>query len=265
VPEHVTSADGTAIAIERFGDGPPVVLLGGMFNVGAMHQPLAEQLAAALPGQATGVTVDRRGRGASGNTLPYAVAREVEDVAAVVDAVGGSAALYGHSSGASLALEAAAAGVPVTRLVLHEPPYGDDTEESKAASRSQADTIKALIDEDRRTEAISMFLTAMGAPPDVVEATAALPNMQAVAPTMPYDFAVNGDFERGGVIPVDHVRSISVPTLVLAGTASPEFFLTAAQRVADLLPDGRYQELEGADHGVPADVVAPVVAAFLSS
>lgn len=255
---HVTSADGTRIAFDHVGDGPPVVVVGGMFCDRQTTRELADRLAH----QFSVVNYDRRGRGESGDTGPYAVEREVEDLAALIAEVGGEAAVYGHSSGAGLALSAAARGLAVSRLVLHEPPYGPDDDESQRDARQLADGVKAALDEDRRADAIKLFMADSGMPAEMVEGMSADPTMQAVAPTMIYDFEVMGDFE-GGTIPGDLVRRIGTPTLVIAGGTSPDFFRDTATRIVDLLPAGRLTLLEGQDHGAPAGVVAPVVAAFL--
>ena len=258
---YVSSPDGTKIAYDRLGDGPPVVLVSGLFCHRPMTQPLAERLAPDF----TVVHYDRRGRGESGDTPPYAVEREVEDLAALIDELGGAAAVYGHSSGAGLALEAVAAGLPITALVLHEPPYGADDEEEKEQARRLADDIRTAVAEDRRADAVKLFLTASGLPGEMADQMAGDAGMQAVAPTMPYDFDVMGHTSRGGVIPEDLVRSVAIPTLVVAGTASPDFFRDAATRITQLLSQGRYILLEGQDHGAPANVVAPVVAEFLAA
>lgn len=257
---YVSSHDGTKIAYDRLGEGPPLVLVSGLF----CHRPMTQALAEKLAPRFTVVHYDRRGRGESGDTPPYAVEREVEDLAALIQEIGGPAAVYGHSSGAGLVLEAAAAGVPVTALVLHEPPYGADDDEEKAQARRLADDIRAAVAEDRRADAVKLFLTASGMPPEMAEQVAGDPGMQAVAHTMPYDFDVMGQTSRGGVIPEDLVRAVRVPTLVLAGTASADFFRDTAERLAELLPQGRYTVLEGQDHGAPAEAVAPVVAEFLA-
>jgi pimeloyl-ACP methyl ester carboxylesterase len=183
---------------------------------------------------------DRRGRGESGDTAPYAVDRELEDLAALIDQVGGAGFVYGHSSGAGLAINAAARGLPITRLVLHEAPYGGDDEESKQAARELAANVGNAIAEDRRADAIKLFMAASGMPPEMVEAMSTDPKMQAVAPTMPYDFAIMGDSD-GGTIPEDLVRAIGIPTLVIAGGASPQFFRDAAIRIAELPATGRAQ------------------------
>ncbi|MEU6041616.1 alpha/beta hydrolase [Actinomadura sp. NPDC047616] len=251
----VRSADGTRIAFDRLGQGPAVILVGGMFCVRGTTAALAERLA----GEFTVVNYDRRGRGDSGDTAPYAVAREIDDLAALIETAGGAAAVYGISSGAGLALEAAAAGLPITRLVLHEPPYGSDDEDDRQGARRLAEGVRQAVADGRRRDAIKLFLTASGMPPEMVEGVSGDPGMLAVAPTMPYDFEIMGD----GAVPADRVRKIGVPTLVIAGGASPRFFRDTADRLAGLLPDGRLTVLEGQGHDAPADAVAPAVAAFL--
>lgn len=257
----VTSADGTRIAFDRVGRGSPVVVVGGILCDRQTTRSLAERLAERF----TVINYDRRGRGESADTAPYGVAREVEDLQALLAAAGGVAAVYGHSSGAGLALHAAAGGLPVTRLVLHEPPYGPDDEASTRSARELAERVRAAVAEDRRADAIALFFEASGLPPEVVEAARADPRLRGLAPTMPYDFEVMGDTDRGGTIPDALVRAVRVPTLVLAGGASPDFFRDTAARLSALLPAGRLTVLEGQDHGAPADAVAPAVAAFLTA
>jgi pimeloyl-ACP methyl ester carboxylesterase len=259
VTTYVRSADGTRIAFDRLGQGPPVVVVGGMFCVRQTTQALAEQLAQGF----TVINYDRRGRGESGDTAPYAVERELEDLGALVAEAGGAASVYGHSSGAGLALQGPASGLPVTRLVLHEPPYGPDDQESVRGARELAEQIRAAVEEDRRSDAITLFMADTGMPPEMIEGMSRDPQMLAVAPTMPYDHEVMGEFERGGTIPEDLVEAIGIPTLVIAGGASPAFFRDTAIRIAELLPNGQHVVLEGHDHGAPADAVAPVVAEFL--
>jgi len=255
---QVTSADGTSIAYDDLGRGAPVVIVSGMFCDRERTRPLAEALAR----HGRVVNYDRRGRGESGDTPPYAVEREVEDLAALIAAVGGEAAVYGHSSGAGLALQAAASGLPISRLVLHEPPYGPDDEASRAAAQALAVGVGAAIDEDRRADAIALFMADSGLPTELVDAMSQDPTMQALAPTMPYDLAVMDD-HGGGTLPDDLVRAVSVPTLVIAGGASPDFFRDTADRIAALLRDGHHIVLDDHAHDAPADVVAPVVGGFL--
>jgi pimeloyl-ACP methyl ester carboxylesterase len=171
--------------------------------------------------------------------------------------------VYGHSSGAGLALRAAARGLPISRLVLHEPPYGPDDPESREGARKLAETVRTAIGEGRPGDAIRAFMGDAGLPPEVVEAMAGDAGMLALAPTMVYDHEVMGDFTDGGTIPEALVRRIAVPSLVLGGGMSPGFFEDAAARIAELLRDGRRAEIGGHGHDAPAGVVAPVVADFL--
>jgi pimeloyl-ACP methyl ester carboxylesterase len=183
---NVTSADGTRIAFDRLGEGPPVIVVSGILCDRHTTQGLAEQLAQRF----SVINYDRRGRGESGDTAPYAVEREIEDLGALITEAEGTASIYGHSSGAGLALNAAASGLPITRLVLHEPPYGPDDEESTRGARELAENVRAALAENRRAEAIELFFTASGMPPEMVEGMSSDPKMLAVAPTMPYDFEV---------------------------------------------------------------------------
>lgn len=258
---YVTSADGTRIAFDRLGEGPPVVVLSGIICDRRTTRALAEELAH----QFSVINYDRRGRGESGDTTPYAVEREVEDVGALITEAGGTASVYGHSSGAGLALNAAARGLPITRLVLHEPPYGPEDDGSKRMAMELAEYVRVALAEDRRADAIKLFMADSGMPPEMVEGMSSDPRMQAMASTMQYDFEVMGDVSRGGTIPEDLVRAISIPTLVLAGGASPDFFRDTTTRIAELIPRAKHTVLAGQDHGAPAEVVAPVVAAFLTA
>ncbi len=262
---YVTSTDGTQIAFDRIGQGPPVVVVSGLLCDRLRTQELAEQLAEQSAGQLSVVNYDRRGRGESTDTAPYTVEREVEDLRALISQAGGTAAVYGHSSGAGLALNAAAKGLAITRLVLHEPPYGPDDEASKRSAQDLAESVRAALAEERRADAITLFMADSGLPPEMVEAMAGDPGMLALAPTMPYDHEVMGDFSRGGTIPEDLVRAIGVPTLVIAGGASPDFFRDTTARIAEILPNGKLTVLADHDHDAPADVVAPVVAEFLAA
>jgi pimeloyl-ACP methyl ester carboxylesterase len=237
-----------------------VVVIGGIFCDRQRTADLAGHLAEWF----TVINYDRRGRGESGDTPPYAVEREIDDLAALIDAAGGTAMVYGHSSGAGLALNAAAAGLPITRLVLHEPPYGPDDETSRSSARALAERVRGAIEADREGDAIAHFFEALGLDRDIVAALRTNPAMLAVARTMPYDFEVMGDF-TGGILPEDLVRAVRIPALVLAGGASPDFFRRTAERIVSLLPDGAQVRLDGHDHDAPGEVVAPVVARFFAA
>jgi pimeloyl-ACP methyl ester carboxylesterase len=257
--EYVVSADGTRIAYERSGQGSPLILIGGALCDRTATRPLAE----ALEPDFTVVSYDRRGRGDSANTTPYAVAREVEDLAALVTALGGTAAAYGHSSGAGLLVEAAASGLPLSRIVLHEPPYGPDDEEAQRESDAGAEIVERLIAEGQGLEAVTAFLQMTGLPEDAAKEWAASPGLAELAPTLLHDFAVM-DSAPGGTVPFDRLGQIAQPALALCGSASPEFMIDAARLVAKALPDGQYVELDGRHHVVPPEVLAPVLHDFLS-
>lgn len=257
----VSSADGTIIAYERSGAGAPVILVGGALCVRASTRPLAQ----ALEADFTVVSYDRRGRGDSGDTSPYSVAREVEDLGALITALGGIAAVYGHSSGAALVVEAAASGLPITKVVLHEPPYGADDAESQRQSNEAGAGVLALLAENRRVDAVELFLTMAGMPEDAATELAREPGMAEVAPTLAYDFAVVGNAERGGTVPFDLIGNVSQPALAVCGSASPAFMIDAARRVSKALPGGRYIELDGQPHVVPPEILAPVLTEFFSA
>lgn len=253
--EKVTSADGTTIAYDRLGSGDPLILVAGALCDRHALRPLADVLASDFDV----VTYDRRGRGDSGDNLPYAVEREVEDIAALLTALGGTAALYGHSSGAGLAAVAASTGLPFTKMVLHEPPYGpDDTETS-----DNGEQVLDLIREGRNREAVELFVLMAGASkPDALE-VAAMPGIADLAPTLAYDYAVMDHGIDQGATPVALLRAIEQQTLVVAGTASPPFMVDAAHRIVTILPDARLVELPDQHHVVPPELLAPVITAFL--
>jgi pimeloyl-ACP methyl ester carboxylesterase len=251
------SADGTTIAYDRYGSGTPLILVNGALSTRSGMHPYAEALAPDF----TVITYDRRGRGDSTDTSPYSVAREIQDLGALIYAVGGSAAVYGHSSGAALTAMAASS-LPITRIVLHEPPYGPDDEESKRQSDEAGSAVLHLLAEGRRTDAVAAFLTMAGMPSEVAAQYA--PGMADIAHTLAYDFAVMDHASKGGIVPVSLLEGLQQPTLVVAGSASPPFMIEAARAVAKTVPNGRLVELDGQHHLVPAEVLAPVLQEFLS-
>lgn len=255
----VTSADGTTIAYDQYGSGEPLILIGGALCDRASTHPLAEELAKDF----TVVSYDRRGRGDSGNTTPYSVAREVEDLGALITALGGTAAVYGHSSGAALLAVAAAEGLPITKVVLHEPPYGPDDEDSQKESDELGATVVGLLALNRRAEAVEHFLQLAGMPADAAAAMSQDPKIIAAAHTIAYDFAVM-DAAPGGTVPVEVLAKVTQPALTVCGSASPPFMTDSARAVAKALPAAEFVELEGQQHAVPAEVLAPVVKDFLS-
>ena len=262
--ESVSSRDGTSIAYETYGQGPPLITVCGATCDRALMRPTAQ----ALSQHFTTVNYDRRGRGDSGDTPPYAVDREIEDIAALIDKVGRPAHLYGHSSGASLVLHAVAAGLPVDRFVLHDPPYSPDDASSKEAARSFAQRIRGLLAENKRAEAIETWFRGTGVPDEMLEGmreTSGWPGLVALAPTLAYDSAVMGDIENGGAIPEEVAARATRPGLVLVGGDSPPFMMEVSRRLANLLPQGRHRVLEGHGHVAAPEVLVPVVAEFLRS
>jgi pimeloyl-ACP methyl ester carboxylesterase len=257
--EKIISADGTTIAYDRFGAGQPVILVGGALCDRESLRPLAEQLASDY----SVVSYDRRGRGDSGDTLPYAVQREIEDLTALATASGGTTAVYGHSSGAGLALQAAAHGVPFSKVVLHEPPYG--SEEDREESQALAAEVQAALTENRRADVVGLFLSGAGMPPEAVAELCADPKMVGIAHTLAYDFEVMGMASTGAVVPDDLVSRVEVPTLVLAGADSPAFMVDAARQIGDGLRNGRSDVLEGETHVVAPERLAAVLTEFFSA
>lgn len=242
--ETTTSADGTTVAFERAGHGDPLLILGGAFNT----RTSATGLASLLSPFFTTFTIDRRGRGDSGLTLPYAVEREIEDVAAVLRAAGGEAHVYGHSSGAVLALEAAASGLPFVRLAAYEPPYGDDP---SVMSREVAAALAA----GNPAEAVLAFLG--GGKPGLQESPW-WPHMVDNAATLPHDLALLAD----GAVPVERLERIPIPTLVIGGGDSEEWALRAVDAVAAAVPHATRHIIDGQDHGVSDEALAPVLEEF---
>jgi pimeloyl-ACP methyl ester carboxylesterase len=259
----VTSRDGTRIAYDRSGQGPAVILVGGALATRADGAELALLLASRF----TVYSYDRRGRGDSTDTRPYAVEREIEDLSALIDEAGGSARVYGKSSGACLALRATAAlGAKVTRLALYEAPY-DEAEGAAAEWQEYRSKLDGLLAADRRGDAVTLFLTFVGMPEETLagmKASPAWPRMEALAPTLAYDTAVLGD-DRS--IPVDQAARIQTATLVMDGGASLEtmpFMRPSAEKLAKVIPNAQRRTIEGQGHDVSSKVLAPVLVEFFS-
>ncbi len=254
--EKVTSGDGTAIALDRLGDGPPVVLVCGASTDRSANAPLAALLARHF----TVFNYDRRGRGDSGDKAPYAVEREVEDIDAVITAAGGSAFVYGTSSGGALALEAAGSGLAVTKLALWEPPFSLD--ESRRPPADLVERYGEMIAAGRRGDAVEFFMAkVVGLPPEFVAYARTQPFWQAqeaLAHTLAYDATVMGD----GSLPVERSAAVTAPTLVITGGASFPFMRETAQALANVIPDGQHRTLEGQDHNVDPAALAPVLEEF---
>jgi pimeloyl-ACP methyl ester carboxylesterase len=259
----VRSADGTSIGYESHGSGPPVVLVAGALCDRSANRPLAEELARR---DRTGVTYDRRGRGASEDGGSPGVDREVEDLAAVVDDLGRPPAIYGHSSGAGLALRAVAAGVSATHLVLHEAPFNVDDPDAERVTQEYRRQLDRLLDDQRDEDAVELFLRTVGAPDDLVDEMRRepwWPGMVGLAPSLVHDSEAMGD-RHGATVPSHLLAQVHAPTLVLHGDASPPWMLDVARQLVDGLPDASLEILAGQEHVVPADVLAPVLDRFLA-
>jgi pimeloyl-ACP methyl ester carboxylesterase len=258
---HVTSKDGTTIAYERSGNGAALILVDGALCSRAFGP--SRKLAAALEPHFTVYAYDRRGRGASGDTHPYSPAREVEDIAALIEAAGGSACLLGLSSGGALALEAAASGLPLDKVAVYEPPYVDDSGQRGGAAYEGH--LQRLVAEGRRGSAVKYFMKDMvGVPAPAVVMMRLMPwiwrKLEAVAPTLPYDAAVMTAFR----IPRARFASIGVPALVMNGAKTDPRLREAARTIAAAIPAARHRELPGQTHNVKPRVLAPAVVEFLT-
>lgn len=253
--ETTKSADGTVIAYDRAGDGPPLIVTLGAFCDRKTFVPPAD-----LTARFTVYTYDRRGRGDSGDTQPYSPDREVSDLAAVVDAASGPRVfVFGHSSGAALALRAAAQGVPAAAVVAYEAPYVIPG--TRGVPQDPAARIRDLVQSRRRGDAVRFWMTeVVRAPAEVVtrmEGSPMWPGLEALAHTLPYDLALTGD--RG--VPRD-LAAITVPVLVLGGANSPDWFHRTVQETAAAIGGARLLVLEGQDHGAPPEVISPVLTEF---
>jgi pimeloyl-ACP methyl ester carboxylesterase len=248
----VRSADGTELAYEVEGQGPALVVVTGAF----CDKGTSADLAAVLAPHRTVYRYDRRGRTDSGDTPLYAVAREVEDLAAVVG-LAGEAAVYGHSSGGALALLAAARGVPMTRLAVYEPPFRTDG----GADPGFAGEIAAAIAAGDRGAAVRRFLAGIGIPPEVVATAESWPDwpaMVGIAHTLSYDLAIGGD----ATVPAE-LAAIAVPTLVVHGGRSMDWLAGGMAELVATVPGATERRLDDQDHGVAPDVIAPVLLDFL--
>lgn len=256
--QTTTSRDGTRIAFSTIGTGPALLILGGSLADAQHYAPLAEALASRF----TVYTLDRRGRGLSDDTQPYAPDREVEDVAAVMALASGPMYLYGHSAGAALALRAAAAGLAITKLVLADPPYSPRGENDAAAiyeHAEQAAHIRRLHDNGDFKESVRFFLSGFGMSEDELEAMLQSPagvNMIRLAGTLPYDYAVLGD----GLVPTALAATVSTPTLVLAPREMPE----TALQLADAMPNAQFTPLDAPIHALSPEDLAPLLTRFFA-
>jgi pimeloyl-ACP methyl ester carboxylesterase len=261
----VTSKDGTIIAYSQIGQGPALILVDGALCYREFGP--SKTLAAALSQHFTVVTYDRRGRGESGDTLPYAVEREVEDLEALIEAVGGTAFVAGQSSGSALAINAANRLPGITKLALYEAPFVvDDT--GKPVTPAFLAHLKDLVERNQRTEAVKLFMKQVGTPGFMVAIMPLMPmwsKLKAVAHTLPYDISTVVDYGAGKPLPETLGASITASILVIDGGKSPTWMRHSMQALAQTLPHAYYRTLTGQTHMVKAEALAPVLVEFFTA
>lgn len=255
----IVSADGTKIAYDRAGDGPVVILVDGALCSRAQG-PMPD-LARELQSEFTVYNYDRRGRGDSGDSPQYAIAREVEDLAALIEEAGGTAYVYGTSSGAALALRAAAAGVPITKLAVFEAPFVVD-DSRKPIPRTWVEDLRTLPPND----AIKYFFTkGIGLPGVFVTMMKLMPAwkpMKAIAHTLPYDAELLGDNCFGNPLDAEQWAGLTIPVLVVGGGKSPAWMRTSVKAVAAAVPGAVHREIPGQNHMIKATAIAPALKEF---
>ena len=255
----VISKDGTPIAYDQSGEGLPIILVVGAFNDHSTGAPLAAQLSEHF----TVFIYDRRGRGESGDTAPYAIEREIEDLAALIAEAGGSSSVFGYSSGAILSLKAKAAGLALTRLALYDPPFLLDNGFPQRAQEISV-RLTELISSGRRGDAVELFQTEIvGIPPEIVAQMRHAPfrpELEHIAPTLVYEATLLGDMP----VLAQQLPSVTVPTLVISGGNNQERMRSAAQTLADALPNALHRSLQGQTHDIVPAVLAPVLEEFFA-
>ncbi len=256
--QFVTSKDGTKIAYETVGDGPTVLIVLGALNSRKSGLKLAKLLASTF----TAVSYDRRGRGDSSDSTSYAPEREVEDIAALTDAVGGPLCLYGHSSGAALAIAAAVKlRKRVTKLAIYEAPYSVDSAARKASAEYYV-ALKKALSAGHDGEAVALFVRSVGVSDAQVQAMRKMPmwkGLEKLAPTLRYDSEVLGE---GHALPAALLSRVSTPTLVIHGGAGSPAMRDAAQAISQAIPKADLRTLARQTHGVSPKVLAPVLEEF---
>ena len=260
--DTLTSRDGTTIAFDEQGQGPALILVDGALTV---HSSGSGELAGLLAPHFTVYGFDRRGRGGSGDTPPYAVDREIDDIEALTDRAGGSAFLYGHSSGGPLAMRAAIRlGRKVAKLAMYEPPYNNDPDAQESWSRYLGQLRQALA-EGRQGDAVALFMRFTGTPAEQVARLRrgpAWPGLEAVGPTLAYDHAAI--LGEPWSVPAELAARVPVPTLVMSGDAGLPFMPDAARVLSQAIPKGQLRMLAGQTHEVKPGVLAPALVEFFT-
>src|SRR6266568_3038412 len=257
------SKDGTTIAFDQQGHGPALILVNGAMST--RSDGSKPELARLLAEHFTVYSYDRRGRGDSGDTKPYAVEREIEDIDALIDEAGESAFVYGHSSGGCLALEATVKlGDKVKKLAMYEVPYNDDPEAQKAWGTYIKNLTEALAS-NRRGDAVALFMAYVGMPAAQIEGMRHAPfwgGMEAIAPTLAYDAAI---LAKNGSIPTERAARVHVPTLLLTGGNGAPFMLETAKTLSKTIPVAKLHTIDGQTHDVHPEALAPVLVEFFAA
>jgi pimeloyl-ACP methyl ester carboxylesterase len=262
--QKVASKDGTTIAFDKTGQGPSIILVSGALG----DRSAATSLTPLLLSHFTVFAYDRRGRGDSGDKAPYAVEREVEDIDALITEAGGSAFVYGHSSGAVLALEAAARGLAIARLALYEPPFIVD-DNHPLLPKDYVARLDTLVAVGRRGDAVEFFMkAAVGVPDEVIAQMRQSPmwaGLEKMAHTLAYDGTIMDDNMAGKPLRAKQWASVAIPTLVIDGGASEAWARNAVQALADALPNAQRRTLAGQMHNVDPAVLAPILVEFFQT
>jgi pimeloyl-ACP methyl ester carboxylesterase len=264
--ETIKSSDGTELAFDRIGKGPPVILVGGAFSWRRWKGFV--ELADLLSARFTVLNYDRRGRGDSGDTKPYALEREFGDLQAMIAVAGGSAPVWGMSSGGILALEAARAGVEIEKIAAYEPPFIVDA----SAGLPPDDFVPhlgTLVDRGRKSEAVKYFMARVMGMPSLIPSLMSLwppmwSKLKATAHTLPYEAALIDRHVRGRPVDDAYWARVATPTLIVSGEKSPEKLRKGAAAIAAALPHAEHRALPGVSHNVKMRTLAPVVADFFT-
>lgn len=261
----INSADGTRIGYTRTGDGPPLIIVDGALN--RRGQGLSDSFAAELAADFTVYTYDRRGRGESGEPGDFAVEREIEDLEALAKEAGGAPSLFGASSGAVLALEAANHGIGVTKLAMYEPPVIVD-DAHRPLPQDWLPELDAMIAEGRNGDAVKAFMRFVDVPGFGIAIMRLLPvwsKLKELAPSLRHDFAFMHELQRGRPLPRTRWSTATQPTLVADGGKSPEWMRNSCKSMSEVLPNATYRTVPGQTHLVKAKALAPVLREFLAS
>jgi pimeloyl-ACP methyl ester carboxylesterase len=257
----ITSNDGTTIAFDKVGSGPTVIIVDGALTTRSSGSK--PQLVGFLSHHLTVYTYDRRGRGDSGDTPPYAVDREIEDIEALIEESGGNASLYGHSSGAALAFEAASKlGSKVKALAMYEAPYNDDPEAQRAWKEYRG-RLSALLDAGRNGDAVALFMKLVGMPEEQISGmqhAPIWPMFEALGPSLAHDHL--GVMGETAAVPLLRAAQLTTSVLVMSGGASYPFMTATALALSKAFPNGKLRTLSGETHDVSPETLAPALTSF---